>query len=595
MPSPWFNPARELDALIRRVAAAVPALGATFDPQVRPATDTRHGDFQANGILAAAKVAKANPRELAGQLLAALQSEDTLAQAGLEVEVAGPGFLNFRLTPAALAAWIASYPDADAWRKGASALYAGRKVVIDYPSPNTAKQMHVGHLRPIVIGEAVARLLEFCGARLTRDNHIGDWGTNFGILILAIRRKGFQLDASSPTALEDLEALYKEGSALTKADPAALDAARAELAKLQAGDPANLALWERIVAVSNAACQRVYDQFGLRVDLTLGESFYRDKVDRVYRELARHGLAEESDGALVVWHDEVSRYSRHAETKLPFIVRKKDGSSNYASTDLATLLYRVEELGAEEIVYVTDGRQQDHFQQLFLTADKWFKAAGRKLPRLRHVWFGTILGEDGKAIKTKSGDPVRLQALIDEATAKAFEKVTEKSGELPEAERREVIAPRIGIAALRYADLVPSRTMDYRFSWDKMLAFEGNTAPYLLYQAVRVRSVFRHAGLQPGQGEAGATPPETPGEIALARKLLGFSAALDEACAGLHPHVLCTYLHELAGAYSSFYADNKVLVDEPAVRARRLALCARTSALLESGLRLLGIEPLERM
>jgi len=593
--SPWFNPARELDALIRAVAADLPALGSGFDPQVRPATDARHGDFQANGILAAAKAAKANPRELATQLVAALQAEGTLAKVGIEVEVAGPGFLNFRLTPAALAAWIAAYPDADAWQKAAATILGGRKVVIDYPSPNTAKQMHVGHLRPIVIGEAVARLLGFCGAQLTRDNHIGDWGTNFGILILAIKRQGFVLDAASPTALEDLEALYKEGSALTKADPAALEAARAELAQLQAGDPANTALWERIVAVSNAACQRIYDQFGLRTDLTLGESFYRDKVDRVYRELAEHGLAETSDGALVVWHDDTPRYSRHAETKLPFIVRKKDGSSNYASTDLATLLYRVEHLGAEEIVYVTDGRQQDHFQQLFLTAAKWFKATGRTLPRLRHVWFGTILGEDGKAIKTKSGEPVRLQSLIDEATAKAFDKVTEKSPDLPEDERRGLIAPRIGVAALRYADLVPSRTMDYRFSWDKMLAFEGNTAPYLLYQAVRVRSVFRNAGLQPGQGEAGATPPETPGEIALARKLLGFSAALDEACSGLHPHILCTYLHDLAGTYSSFYADNKVLVDEPPVRARRLALCARTSALLESGLRLLGIEPLERM
>ena len=593
--SAWFNPARELDALIRRVAASMPTLGADFDPQVRPATDTRHGDFQCNGVLAAAKIAKLNPRVLATELLAALEAEGTLKKVGLETDVAGPGFINFRLTSAALAQWIQEYRDADAWRRGASALYAGRNVVIDYPSPNTAKQMHVGHLRPIVIGEAVARLLEFCGAKLTRDNHIGDWGTNFGILILAIKRKGFVLDTSSPQALEDLEALYKEGSALTKADPAELDAARAELAKLQLGDTANTALWQQIVAVSNAAFQRIYDQFGLKSDVTLGESFYRDKVDQVYRELAECGLAEESDGALVVWHDDIPRFSRHAETKLPFIVRKKDGSSNYASTDLATILYRVEHMKAEEIVYVTDGRQQDHFQQLFITATKWFKATNRKLPRLRHVWFGTILGEDGKAIKTKSGDPVRLQSLIDEATAKAYEKVSEKNPELPEDERRTVIAPRIGVAALRYTDLGSNRTMDYRFSWDKMLSFEGNTAPYLLYQAVRVRSVFRNAELKVGQGEEGASAPETPGEIALARKLLGFSAALEEACDDLRPHALCTYLYDLAGAYSSFYADNKVLVDEPAVKARRLALCARTSALLESGLRLLGIEPLERM
>ncbi|NBP90623.1 MAG: arginine--tRNA ligase, partial [Opitutae bacterium] len=379
-------------------------------------------------------------------------------------------------------------------------IMGGKKVVIDYPSPNTAKQMHVGHLRPIVIGEAVARLIEFCGAELIRDNHIGDWGTNFGILILAIRRSGFKLDAKSPTALEDLERLYKEGSVQTKADPAALDAARAELAKLQTGDPENLKLWEEIVQVSNAACQRIYDQFGLKSDVILGESFYRDKVDQVYTELQKCGLAEESEGALVVWDDEEPRFSRHAETKMPFIVRKKDGSSNYASTDLATLLYRAEHFKAEEIVYVTDGRQQDHFHQLFRTGTRWFNLSQRKLPRLRHVWFGTILGEDGKAIKTKSGDPVRLQSLIDEATERAYAAVTEKSPELPETERR-MIAQKVGVAALRYVDLASNRTMDYSFSWSKLLAFEGNTAPYLMYAAVRVRSIFRKTGIALGQGE----------------------------------------------------------------------------------------------
>jgi arginyl-tRNA synthetase len=305
-------------------------------------------------------------------------------------------------------------------------------------------------------------------------------------------------------------------------------------------------------------------------------------------------LAEESEGALVAWHDEEPRFSRHAETKLPFIIRKKDGSSNYASTDLATLLYRAEHFRADEVVYVTDGRQQDHFHQLFLTGAKWFKASGRNLPRLRHVWFGTILGSDGKAIKTKSGDPVRLQELIDEATARAFDAVTAKSPELPEAERR-LIAKTIGVAALRYADLSSNRTMDYTFSWEKLLAFEGNTAPYLLYAVVRVRSIFRKTGLAVGQGEEGAADPETPTEIALARKLLAFTAALDLALEELRPHHLCTYLHELASAYGAFYAADSVLVDDPAVKARRLMLCARTAAIMETGLRLLGIEPLERM
>jgi len=591
----WFNPARELDALLRKVAPQVAGLDSHFDPELRP-SDPRHADFQANGVLAAAKRAKQNPRALAIALLEAVRVSGELDETLIVAEVAGPGFINFKLTPVALGAWLKEYRDESKWRAGAAKIMGGKKVVIDYPSPNTAKQMHVGHLRPIVIGEAVARLIEFCGAELIRDNHIGDWGTNFGILILAIRRSGFKLDAKSPTALEDLERLYKEGSVQTKADPAALDAARAELAKLQTGDPENLKLWEEIVQVSNAACQRIYDQFGLKSDVILGESFYRDKVDQVYTELQKCGLAEESEGALVVWDDEEPRFSRHAETKMPFIVRKKDGSSNYASTDLATLLYRAEHFKAEEIVYVTDGRQQDHFHQLFRTGTRWFNLTQRKLPQLRHVWFGTILGEDGKAIKTKSGDPVRLQSLIDEATERAYAAVTEKSPELPESERR-VIAQRVGVAALRYVDLASNRTMDYSFSWSKLLAFEGNTAPYLMYAAVRVRSIFRKTGIILGQGEEGASDLETPEEISLARKLLGFTAALDSALEDLRPHHLCTYLHELAAAYGTFYAANSV--SDPtlpaATKARRLMLCARTCSILETGLRLLAIEPVERM
>ena len=591
--SVWFNPAREIEALLRKAATSVPGFEADFDPELKP-SDPRHADFQANGVLAAAKKAKANPRALASALLESLRAQGGLDEKLIQVEIAGPGFINFKLTSVALGAWLREYRDETKWRAGAARLMGGRKVVIDYPSPNTAKQMHVGHLRPIVIGEAVARLVEFCGAELVRDNHIGDWGTNFGILILAIRRAGFSLDPKSPTALEDLERLYKEGSVATKADPLLLDAARAELAKLQAGDAANLALWKEIVAVSNAACQRIYDQFGLKSDVILGESFYRDKVDQVYAELQQYGLAEESEGALVAWHDEEPRFSRHAETKMPFIIRKRDGSSNYASTDLATLLYRLEHFKADEIIYVTDGRQQDHFHQLFVTGAKWFKASNRRLPRLRHVWFGTILGEDGKAIKTKSGDPVRLQELIDEATERAYQEVKKKNPDLPETEHRS-IAKAIGVAALRYADLSSSRTMDYTFSWEKLLAFEGNTAPYLMYAVVRVRSIFRKSGLAVGQGEEGATDPETPTEIALARKLLGFTAALDSALEDLRPHHLCTYLHELAAAYGAFYAADSVIVDEPAVKARRLMLCSRTTAILEVGLRLLGIEPVERM
>jgi arginyl-tRNA synthetase len=590
----WFDPALELDALLRAAAAKTPALaGVPFDPEVRPA-DPRFGDYQANGVLAAAKAAKANPRALAGALLETLAQMSATDPGFVETSIAGPGFINFKLTPAFLDIWLARHATAGALRKGASALYAGRKVVLDYPSPNTAKQMHVGHLRPIVIGEALARMLAFCGADLVRDNHLGDWGTNFGILIHAIKQSGRDLSSLGDNPLEELETLYKQGSAATKADPARLEAARAELVKLQSGDPENTALWERIVAISNAACQELYALLGVQSDITLGESFYRDKVQRVYDELSAIGLAEENDGALVVWHDEHPRFSRAAQPSQPFIIRKKDGGSNYGSTDLATILYRAEQLRADECIYVTDGRQQDHFQQLFLTARKWFDATGRaaSLPVLRHVWFGTILGEDGRAIKTKEGAPVRLRTLLQEAMDRALAIVTGKNPALPQAER-ELIARSVGIGAVRYADLQQNRNLDYTFSWQRLLAFEGNTAPYLLYALARIRSIFRKTGEWTGQDAP--SPLATPAELALARKLADYPRALREAATELRPHHLCTHLFEIASAYGAFNSADKVLTDDGAVRARRLRLCAATAEILDSGLRLLGIEPLERM
>ncbi|MDR1496912.1 MAG: arginine--tRNA ligase [Puniceicoccales bacterium] len=593
--TPWFNPVRELDALLRTAAAATPCFNGAqnFDPEIRPA-DPRFGDYQSNGVLPFAKSSRANPRALAAALLSTLEKETACAPAFFSAEIAGPGFINFKFTPKFLDEWLAQHASPDAIRAGASAFYAGRRVVIDYPSANTAKQMHVGHLRPMIIGEAIARLLQFCGANLVRDNHIGDWGTNFGILLFALKRSAAQPETLS---LDDIERLYKEGSALTKADPAGLDAARAELVKLQTGDPANTALWHRIVSISTSAFQEIYDLLNIHPDVTLGESFYQDKVARIYHELTATGLAEESDGALVVWHDEHPRFSRTSTPPQPFIIRKKDGGSNYASTDLATILYRLDHFHADECVYVTDARQQDHFQQLFLTAQKWFNATGRTLPTLRHVWFGTILGEDGRAIKTKSGDPLRLKTLLDEAIERASAIIDEKNPDLPPDERLH-IAKTVGIAAVRYADLSQNRILDYAFSWKKLLAFEGNTAPYLLYAIARIRSIFRKADASlPAVSPASAdrAPLETPTEIALARKLLAFPAALEQACSELRPHFLCSSLYEIASAYSAFNNADKVLVDAPDIRAKRLFLCARTADILSTGLHLLGIEPLERM
>jgi len=589
----WFNPAQGIDDALRSIAAELDGFGPEFDPGVRPA-DPKFGDFQANGVLGHAKRNRANPRELGRRLIEAAEASGEFDPGLLRLSLAGPGFINFELSPAYLREWLRAYSTPDDYQSGARHLKDGRKVVIDYPSANTAKQAHIGHLRPMVIGEAIARLLDFCGADTLRDNHIGDWGTNFGTLIMMIKRENVDLGNLPERPLAVLDELYKRGSALEKDEPALRDRSRAELVKLQNGDPENAALWQRIVDLSKEAFDRLFRQLGVRVDMTLGESFYRDKVDRIYDELTEAGLAEESEGALVVWHDEVKKFARDNERPYPFTIRKSDGASNYATTDLATILYRVEEFGAEEVVYLTDARQQDHFQQLFLTTEKWFKAKGYPLPEMRHVWWGTILGADKKPFKTKSGESVKLQALLDEARERALAVVDEKNPDLPEAERRD-IAEAVGIGALKYVDLSSNRTQDYVFDWDRMLSFEGNTAPYLLYAVARINSIFRKAAIDPEAPFDEASSPETEAELALARKLVGLVNALELTLKDLRPHFLCTYLYELADAYSSFYNSDKVMVDDPAVRARRLLLCARTRTVLRTGLRLLGITPLERM
>lgn len=588
-----FNPSLIIDQELRSITAELEGFGPDFDPVVRPA-DPKFGDFQANGVLGHAKRNKANPRELGQKLIEAIQASGKFDPELFELSLAGPGFINFKLTTAYLWQWLQNYSTTSDYQAGAGDLRKGRKVVIDYPSANTAKQAHIGHLRPMVIGQAISRLLDFCGADTIRDNHIGDWGTNFGTLIMKIKRDGIDLTALGDDALVTLDQLYKDGSALEKEQPELRDISRNELVLLQNGDAENTAIWEQIVEISKVAFDKLFAQMGVEVDITLGESFYRDKVERIYSELSEIGLAEESDGALVVWHDEVKKFSRDSERPYPFNIRKSDGASNYASTDLATVLYRVEEFKAEEIIYLTDARQQDHFQQLFLTTEKWFKAKGYALPEMSHVFWGTILGEDKKPFKTKSGETIKLQALLDEARSRAYDVVTEKNPDLPEEERRE-IAESVGVGAMKYADLSSNRTQDYVFNWDRMLSFEGNTAPYLLYAVARINSIFRKSELDPETPIVGASPLETETEQALARKLMGFVNALELTLNDLRPHFLCTYLYELAGAYSSFYNADKVMVDDSEVRARRLLLCARTRTVLKTGLELLGIQTLEQM
>jgi arginyl-tRNA synthetase len=581
-----FDLIGELERALAAAAAAAGIEPGSFEPGVRT-SDPRHGDFQANGVLAAAKRAGKPPRPIAEAVVAGLP--DTLRSC-FDVSVAGPGFINFSAKPAMLLGWLKGHRSRADLEAGASASHRGESWVVDYSSPNAAKQMHVGHLRSAVIGEALSRLLAFTGARVVRDNHIGDWGTQYGKLIWACKR---HLDESALTRdpIAEFERLYKLGNTAAEQDPGVMEEARAELVKLQGGDPENLALWNRINQASLSAFQAIYDRLGIRFDETLGESFYNDKVERVYGELAAAGISTQSEGAQVVFHPEHPRFKTQ-----PMIVRKSDGAANYATTDLATVLYRSEHFRADCILYVVDKRQGDHFEQLFLTVRKWFAKQGRRVPRLVHVDFGTVLGEDGKPLKTRTGDNIKLKDLLDEAAERAFALVTLKSPDFPEDERRR-IAEIVGVGSVQYADLSQNRTSDYLFSWDKMISLEGNTAAYLLYALARIRSIFRRHGLECGDpaAESGADVFGTPGEIALARKLVKFADALRLATETLSPHFLGLYLYELAGEFSTFYNADKVIVDDPPVRARRLLLCARTLLVLETGLTLLGLRTLERM
>ena len=584
----WFDIATGLNETVASVAEELEDFDETFSPEVRQA-DPRFGDFQANGVLPYAKRNQKNPRALAETLIEALKGSGNLDSEKVEISVAGPGFINFTLSKDYLFNWLQQFKSADEYGKAAAQRLKGKKIVIDYGSPNSAKQMHVGHLRSTVIGEAIKRILKYFGAEVIGDNHLGDWGTAFGKLILAIKRKGFDLDADHEDPLAELEALYKWGNKITDEDESLLVEAREELVKLQEGDEENVALWEAINRISSQGFNKIYHRLGIEFDYELGESYYRDKVQRVYDELEETGVGEESEGAWVVFFPDHKRYK-----KQPFLYRKSDGASNYASTDLATVLYRLEAFNAAEIIYVTDDRQRDHFSQLFITIDRWFEAKGYKVPELHHVFFGTILGEDKKPIKSRSGTPVLLNDLLNEAVERSRQVVEAKNPDLSEEEKEE-IAETVGVSAVRYADLMQNRSTDYVFSWEKLLSMEGNTAPYLLYAVARNKSIFRKIGVSEDDALENASTLETDTEIALARKLTAFPYALDLAISDLRPHHLCSYLYELSGVYSSFFNADRVNVEDLAIRDRRLLLCQRTLLVLVTGLNLLGIRTLDRM
>lgn len=560
--------------------------------RVRPCPDPRFGDYQTNGLMSLAKARKVNPRQLAADVVARLEVADICEK----VEVAGAGFLNFRLKPTALAQALESAA------RGEHLFFAPapqpRTLVVDFSSPNVAKSMHVGHIRSTILGDCLARTLRLLGHKVITDNHLGDWGTQFGMLLAGWNR-GMDGKSLKADPIAEMERLYKKASAECKANPAALDEARQELVKLQRGDEQNLSIWREMIALSQVQFDMIYQRLGVKFDYTLGESFYHPRLQPLVQALRDKGIARESEGALAVFFDDIPQLKEH-----PALVQKSDGAFNYTTTDLATLAHRLETWRPDEIVYVTDARQQLHFQQLFAVFHRWQPDTKVKLA---HVWFGSILGDDGKPFKTRSGETVRLSELLDEAEERAFKVVSEKSPELPDARRRE-IARVVGIGAVKYADLLPNRQSDYVFSWDKLLALNGNTAPYLQYAYARIRSIFRK-----GNAEQGVPPAlfsqlpsmsfqspialhlEAPEELALARHLLNFGLVLEAVADDYRPNFLCNYLYELAGHFTSFYENCPVLKSEAEQRASRLAICHLTARVLKQGLDVLGIETLEQM
>ncbi|HWE02567.1 MAG TPA: arginine--tRNA ligase [Tepidisphaeraceae bacterium] len=573
--------ASQLDKIFR--AAMTAAFGVDADPLVAVSQNEKFGDYQSNAAMGLAKLLsektsqKTNPRAVAEQIKAKLELGD-IAQ---EVSIAGPGFINVRLSPQWLARQLQSIAGDE--RLGAEKTAGPLTVVVDYSGPNVAKQMHVGHLRSTIIGDSIARVIEFQGHDVIRQNHIGDWGTQFGMLIAFLKTQGREQNAQ----IEDLEDFYRKSKAKFDANPAFQDEARKNVVRLQAGDAEELALWKRIVEETRRHYEPIYKRLDVKLGLEneRGESFYNPTLRGVVDDLKSKGVARESDGAIAIFVEGFEN---------PLLIEKSGGGFLYGATDLAAIRFRAEQLHADRIIYTHDSRQAQHFNQVFDAARRAGWADG---VALEYAPFGTMLGEDGKPFKTRSGDTVKLKELLDEAEERALAVVTAKNGELT-ADHRNQIAHAVGIGAVKYADLSKDRISDYMFSWDKMLSFDGNTAPYLQNAYVRVHGIFRKArSLEINRGAVTSATIllQSPHEAAIAKQILRLGEIVNLVGRELKPHHLCAYLYDLATQFHAFFEHCPVLKSEGSIRESRLALCELTGRTLGVGLDLLGIEHPEQM
>jgi arginyl-tRNA synthetase len=595
--------------LTQRLQTAFEKAGITvpddFTPAVVLASDTRYGDYQSNAPMVLAKQMRTNPRALAQQIVDALEVTDLCEKTSID----GPGFLNFTLSPAALANHLLKSVTDD--HLGVPPVPTPRTIVIDFSAPNIAKPPHVGHIRSTFIGDSLARIARFVGHKVITDNHIGDWGTQFGMILHGWKTL-LDTTALDANPIAELLRLYKTINAQTKADPAVLDTCRHELVKLQQGDPENKEIWTRCVALSLDQLRTIYAKLDTHFDHYLGESAYNDKLAPLVDDLLAQGIAEISDGAVCIFFRDLE-----ALADKPCIIRKTDGGFLYATTDLATIDHRINVWKADEIWYVVGAPQELHFRQLFEATRKRGQNA-----KLVHIAFGSILGQDGKMFRTRTGESVGLIEVLDEATERAATVVAEREGFTDE--EKAAIAEVIGVGSIKYAELSQNRLTDYKFSWDKMLSLQGNTAPYLINAYVRTRAIFRKlqggatvsvASVPPSGATASVasslspvapnsvapyTPPTEvsftdPAERALALKLAQFAEATHDVLEDHRPNTLANYLYELANAYHSFYEACPVLRSEGTMRETRLLLCQATSQVLRSGLNLLGIQTTERM
>jgi arginyl-tRNA synthetase len=589
--TPYKRPMRLEPYLEELAAHAIETIHGVRVPALLRPADPAHGDYQVNGLMALAKRLGRNPRELAQPVADALAKDEAVASA----EVAGPGFINVRLRIEWLGRVLAEMA-IDRARDGVPEVAHKQKIVIDYSSPNIAKQMHVGHLRSTIIGAALYRLLRFVGHDVLGDNHIGDWGTQFGLLIVGMRRFGSE-QALRAEPVQELERVYKLASAESKTDPELANEARAELAKLQLGDAENLAAWRTMVEATRKELDVGYGRLGVQFDMWRGESAYEDMLPGVVQLLLERGIAREDEGAICVFFEDDPEL---AKVKTPFIVRKKDGAFLYGTSDIATVLYRRDQLATERSIYVVETRQKLHFQQLFATMRK----LGVTM-ELEHVAFGSVLGTDGKPLKTRAGDTIKLSELLDEAEQRATKLILEEGLEIEPAQVPD-LARSVGIGAVKYADLSQNRLSDYRFDWDKLISFKGNAGPYLQYAHARVQAIFRKGGIDAGglareTADAAALGSETAlslahdTEIALAKQLARFPDVVYDAATSSLPHLVCDHLYAVARLFSGFYEQCPVLKAEPEQRHTRLLLCWLTARQLKRGLALLGIDTPERM